>query len=84
MNISSALTARLLTDLEFPYMVLLISGGHCLLAVAKGINDFLLLGKTIDDPIGEAFDKVSPTINFLSKVKGQSGQPSIGHSNSQF
>ena len=60
-----ALTARMIEDVEFPYLVLLISGGHCLLAVAKGINDFLLLGKTIDDAPGEAFDKVTEIIMFL-------------------
>lgn len=43
---------------DFPFLVLLISGGHCLLAVARGISDFLLLGHGLDDSPGEAFDKV--------------------------
>ena len=53
-----ALTARMLENISFPYLVLLISGGHCLLAVARGVTDFLLLGRSIDDAPGEAFDKV--------------------------
>lgn len=43
---------------EFPFLVLLISGGHSLLAVVRGVDDFLLLGKGLDDAPGEAFDKV--------------------------
>jgi len=67
-----------LTDLQFPYMVLLISGGHCLLAVAQGINDFLLLGKTIDDPIGEAFDKVR-SLKEMCKVSLNGSPVTINH-----
>lgn len=47
-----------LSSVPFPYLVLLISGGHCLLAVARQPNDFLLLGKSLHDAPGEAFDKV--------------------------
>lgn len=57
-----ALTCRMLDDVQFPYLVLLISGGHCLLAVAKTIDLFELLGTTIDDAPGEAFDKVKMLI----------------------
>lgn len=53
-----ALTCRMLEDIQFPYLVLLVSGGHCLMAVAKSIDNFELLGSTIDDAPGEAFDKV--------------------------
>lgn len=54
-----ALTARMFDkSLEFPFLVLLISGGHCLVAVAKNVKDFLLLGQSMDDAPGEAFDKV--------------------------
>jgi len=38
--------------------VLLLSGGHCLLAIVKKVNEFLLLGQSIDDAPGEALDKV--------------------------
>jgi len=44
---------------EFPFLVLLISGGNCLLALGQDVNKFLLLGDTLDDAPGEAFDKVS-------------------------
>lgn len=55
-----ALTARMVNkSLEFPFLVLLISGGHCLLAVAEKVDKFLLLGDSIDDAPGEAFDKMA-------------------------
>lgn len=55
-----ALTARLTEpDLQFPYLLLLISGGHCQLIYAKDINQYCLLGETKDDAVGEAFDKVA-------------------------
>ena len=47
-----------LMQVEFPFLVLLISGGHCQLAVAQSVNKFLLLGQSLDDAPGEAFDKV--------------------------
>jgi len=46
--------------------VLLASGGHCLLTVAKDIDDFLLLGSTVDCAPGDAFDKAGLE-NFVSK-----------------
>ncbi len=54
-----ALTARLTSDLEFPYLLLLISGGHCQILLARGIGDYEKIGETIDDALGEAFDKVA-------------------------
>lgn len=51
------LTARLTHDVPFPYLALLVSGGHSQLLIVKGIGDFELLGSTIDDALGEAFDK---------------------------
>jgi len=38
--------------------VLLVSGGHCLLAIVRSVDDFVLIGKGVDDAPGEAFDKV--------------------------
>ena len=52
-----ALTPRLTGALDFPFLLLLVSGGHCLLALAKGVGEYELLGTTIDDAVGEAFDK---------------------------
>uniref|UniRef100_A0A8C6T939 N(6)-L-threonylcarbamoyladenine synthase n=1 Tax=Neogobius melanostomus TaxID=47308 RepID=A0A8C6T939_9GOBI len=54
-----ALTARMTEQVEFPFLVLLISGGHALLAVARGVDDFLLLGQSLDEAPGDAMDKVA-------------------------
>ncbi len=52
-----ALTARLTNDVSFPYLLLLVSGGHCQLLLVKGVGAYRLLGTTIDDAAGECFDK---------------------------
>ncbi|XP_067843822.1 tRNA N6-adenosine threonylcarbamoyltransferase, mitochondrial [Heptranchias perlo] len=54
-----ALTIRMLHFVEFPFLVLLVSGGHSLLAVARGVSDFLLLGQTLDEAPGDTLDKVA-------------------------
>lgn len=54
-----ALTARLAEPLEFPYLLLLVSGGHSQLVLVKSALDYVLLGTTLDDAVGEAFDKVA-------------------------
>ncbi len=54
-----ALAARLTNDVSYPYLLLLVSGGHCQILVVKGVGEFERLGTTIDDAAGEAFDKVS-------------------------
>jgi N6-L-threonylcarbamoyladenine synthase len=54
-----ALTARLTHGVEFPYLLLLVSGGHCQLLGVGGADDFRLYGSTIDDAVGEAFDKTA-------------------------
>ena len=54
-----ALTARLTDGLAFPYLLLLVSGGHTQLVAVRGVGDYVRLGTTIDDAIGEAFDKVA-------------------------
>ena len=54
-----ALTARLTDQVEFPYLLLLVSGGHCQLLIAEGVGAYEQLGTTIDDAIGEAFDKTA-------------------------
>lgn len=54
-----ALVARMYQDLPFPFLVLLISGGHCLLTLVKDVEDFYLLGKGLDNAPGEVFDKVA-------------------------
>ncbi|MCW1918967.1 tRNA (adenosine(37)-N6)-threonylcarbamoyltransferase complex transferase subunit TsaD [Rhodobacter sp. KR11] len=54
-----ALTPRLTDGLEFPYLMLLVSGGHCQFLMVSGPGSFRRLGGTIDDAPGEAFDKVA-------------------------
>jgi N6-L-threonylcarbamoyladenine synthase len=54
-----ALTPRLLGKCAFPYFLLLISGGHTQFQLAEGVGHYKRLGTTIDDALGEAFDKVA-------------------------
>ncbi|WGR56755.1 MULTISPECIES: tRNA (adenosine(37)-N6)-threonylcarbamoyltransferase complex transferase subunit TsaD [Paracoccus] len=54
-----ALTPRLTDGIPFPYLMLLVSGGHCQFLRVEGPADFTRLGGTIDDAPGEAFDKVA-------------------------
>ena len=54
-----ALTARLTDGIAFPYLLLLVSGGHCQLLIVEGVGCYRRLGTTIDDALGEAFDKVA-------------------------
>ena len=54
-----ALTARLTDEAAFPYLLLLISGGHCQLLVVEGVGRYRRLGTTLDDALGEAFDKAA-------------------------
>ncbi len=53
------LVSRLSRKISFPFLVLLISGGHTQLLIVKGTDKFILLGETLDDAIGEAFDKTA-------------------------
>ena len=55
-----ALSPRLVDpDLDFPYLLLLVSGGHCQLLEVRGVGDYRRLATTIDDAAGEAFDKAA-------------------------
>ena len=54
-----ALTPRLTDGVAFPYLMLLVSGGHCQFLIAKSVEEFQRLGGTIDDAPGEAFDKTA-------------------------
>ena len=53
------LVSRLSNNINFPFLVLLVSGGHTQLLIAHDYNDFTLLGETLDDAVGEAFDKTA-------------------------
>jgi N6-L-threonylcarbamoyladenine synthase len=67
-----ALTPRLVEDLPFPFLVLLVSGGHCQFLAVAGPEAFTRLGGTIDDAPGEAFDKVAKLLGL-----GQPGGPAV-------
>jgi N6-L-threonylcarbamoyladenine synthase len=54
-----ALSPRLTDGVTFPFLLLLASGGHSQLLFVRGVGDYVRLGTTIDDAIGEAFDKVA-------------------------
>ncbi len=57
-----AVSARLAADLPYPFLLLLVSGGHCQLLSVNGIGRCRRLGTTIDDAAGEAFDKIAKTL----------------------
>ncbi|RCK49280.1 tRNA (adenosine(37)-N6)-threonylcarbamoyltransferase complex transferase subunit TsaD [Thalassospira profundimaris] len=54
-----ALTVRLTDDVAFPYLLLLVSGGHCQVLIVEGVGKYKRIGTTIDDAVGEAFDKTA-------------------------
>ncbi len=58
-----ALSARLGEEVAFPYLLLLVSGGHSQFLLVKNIGDYQILGTTIDDALGEAFDKVAKMLS---------------------
>jgi N6-L-threonylcarbamoyladenine synthase len=57
-----AISARLAADVAYPYLLLLISGGHCQLLDVEGVGRCTRLGTTIDDAAGEAFDKIAKAL----------------------
>ncbi|WP_121060782.1 tRNA (adenosine(37)-N6)-threonylcarbamoyltransferase complex transferase subunit TsaD [Chachezhania antarctica] len=67
-----ALTPRLTDGAEFPYLMLLVSGGHCQFLIVEGPESFRRLGGTIDDAPGEAFDKVARLLGLT-----QPGGPAV-------
>ena len=67
-----ALTPRLTDQAAFPYLMLLVSGGHCQFLIANGSDEFTRLGGTIDDAPGEAFDKTAKLLGLP-----QPGGPSV-------
>jgi N6-L-threonylcarbamoyladenine synthase len=54
-----ALSPRLADEVTFPYLLLLVSGGHCQFVAVEGVGRYRRLGSTIDDAAGEAFDKTA-------------------------
>ncbi|KAF0026175.1 hypothetical protein F2P81_020912 [Scophthalmus maximus] len=64
-----ALTVRMLHHVAFPFLVLLVSGGHSLLAVARGVDDFLLLGHNLDEAPGDTLDKVARRLSLIKHLQ---------------
>ena len=58
-----ALTVRLTDNVSFPYLLLLVSGGHTQLLICQDVDSFQLLGSTLDDAVGETFDKTARLLN---------------------
>ena len=52
-----ALTIRLTDNIDFPYLLMLVSGGHCQVIIVHRSDNYEILGSTMDDAVGEAFDK---------------------------
>ncbi len=67
-----ALTVRMTDRAQFPFLLLLISGGHTQLLWVRGLGDYRRLGATIDDAAGEAFDKTAKLLGL-----GQPGGPRV-------
>lgn len=67
-----ALSVHLVADIAFPYLLLLVSGGHCQLQIVEGVGRYRRLGTTIDDAAGEAFDKGAKLLGL-----GYPGGPAI-------
>ncbi len=67
-----ALTARFTDRVDFPYLLLLVSGGHCQLLVVEAVGRYRRLGTTLDDALGEAFDKAAKMLGL-----GYPGGPAV-------
>lgn len=80
-----ALTARLTHDVGFPYLLLLVSGGHSQLIVVRDPETFDVLGSTIDDAVGECFDKTAKLLGLpypggpRIEQQAKSGSPEAFH-----
>ncbi len=76
-----ALTARLTDSIAFPYCLFLASGGHTQIVAVRGVGDYVRLGTTVDDAIGEAFDKTAKLLGLgypggpLVENEAKSGDP---------
>lgn len=67
-----ALTVRLTDNIPFPFLLLLVSGGHCQFLVVRGVGHYEKLGATLDDALGEAFDKTAKMLGL-----GYPGGPAV-------
>ena len=69
-----ALTIRFVSEIDFPYLLLLVSGGHCQLLIVEGVGQYRCLGTTLDDAVGECFDKVAKMLGLEMP-----GGPAVQH-----
>src|SRR5690606_39639063 len=67
-----AVSARLGQPVDYPFLLLLVSGGHCQLLEVRGVGEMTRLGTTIDDAAGEAFDKIAKALGL-----GDPGGPAL-------
>ena len=67
-----ALSPKIDRDIQYPYLLLLVSGGHCQFISVNDLADYEIFGKTLDDAVGEAFDKVAKLLNL-----GYPGGPAV-------
>lgn len=73
------------TDVEFPYLLMLASGGHCQILLVRGVGKYELIGQTLDDSAGEAFDKVAKMLGLgypggpVVDKRAVSGNPTAFH-----
>lgn len=81
-----ALTPRLIKDIPFPYLVLLVSGGHTQILVAENVGHYHLWATTRDDAVGECFDKAAKLMGLpypggpnLEKLAATCSHPHIAH-----
>ncbi len=69
------------TSVDFPYLLMLASGGHCQILLVRGVGKYELIGQTLDDSAGEAFDKIATMLNLgypggpVVDARAKSGNP---------
>ncbi len=69
------------TSVDFPYLLMLASGGHCQILLVRGVGKYELIGQTLDDSAGEAFDKVAKMLGLgypggpIVDTRAQNGNP---------
>ena len=70
-------------SVEFPYLLMLASGGHCQILLVRGVGQYEMIGQTLDDSAGEAFDKVAKMLGLgypggpIVDKRAQSGNPRV-------
>ena len=71
------------TSVDFPYLLMLASGGHCQILLVRGVGKYELIGQTLDDSAGEAFDKVAKMLGLgypggpIVDSRAQNGNPNV-------